>query len=227
MKILIVLTSHERLGNTDQKTGLWLEELAAPYYVFRDNGFDIVMASPIGGQPPVDPRSLEPDAQTEATKRFADDAQARALFADTRRLESLNPEDYDALFYPGGHGPLWDLTENIDSISLIEAFHRREKPIGCVCHGSAVLLHARGPDGSPIVQNKRVTGFSNSEESVVQLTEVVPLMVEDMLKAKGGSYTKGEDWTSHIEVDGSLVTGQNPASSKAVAEAMVLLLKNG
>lgn len=226
MKILMVLTSHERLGNTDQKTGFWLEEFAAPYYVFKDSNFQITLASPVGGQPPVDPKSLEPDARTEATRRFLDDDEARSLLADTTRMESLNPEDFEAIFYPGGHGPLWDLTEDINSISLIESFHRRGKPIGCVCHGPAVLLHARGPDGFPILKGKRVTGFSNSEESVVQLTEVVPFMVEDSLKLKGGIYSKGVDWASHIEVDDNLVTGQNPASSKAAAEAIVQLIRN-
>lgn len=225
MKILMVLTSHHRLGNTGHKTGFWLEEFAAPYYVFRDNNFQITLASPVGGQPPVDPKSEEPEYQTETTRRFLDDREARDQLANTQRLESLNPEDFDAIFYPGGHGPLWDLAEDINSISLIESFHRREKPIGCVCHGPAVLLHARGADGFPVVKGKRVTGFSNSEESLVQLTEVVPFMIEDMLHGRGGIYSKGEDWLPHIEVDGNLVTGQNPASSAAAAEAIVDLLQ--
>jgi putative intracellular protease/amidase len=225
MKILMVLTSHGRLGNTGRKTGFWLEEFAVPYYVFRDNHFRITLASPAGGQPPVDPQSEEPEAQSEATIRFLSDVEAQAQLAATKRMESLNPEDFDAIFYPGGHGPLWDLSEDINSISLIESFYRRGKPVGFVCHGPAALFHPRGPDGFPVVKGKRVTGFSNSEESQVQLTEVVPFMIEDMLHAKGGLYSKGEDWLSHIEVDDNLVTGQNPASSKAAAEAIVELLR--
>jgi putative intracellular protease/amidase len=226
MKILMVLTSHNRLGDTGQKTGFWLEEFAAPYYVFTDNDIQVALASPAGGQPPVDPKSDEPDSHTEATQRFLNDEKAKDLLANTQRMESLNPEDFEAIFYPGGHGPLWDLTEDINSISLIESFYRRGKPVGCVCHAPGVLLHTRGPDGFPILKGKRVTGFSNSEESIIQLTEVVPFMVEDMLKSKGGLYSKGDNWASHIEVDDNLVTGQNPASSKAAAEAIVRLLKN-
>jgi putative intracellular protease/amidase len=225
MKILMVLTSHGRLGDTGQKTGFWLEEFAAPYYVFRDNDIQITLASPAGGQPPIDPKSNEPDSQTEATKRFQNDKEAKNMLANTKRLEPLNPEDYDAIFFPGGHGPLWDLTEDINSISLIESFNRREKPIGCVCHAPAALRDAIRDDGLPLVKDKRVTGFSNSEESLIQLTEVVPFTIEDMLKIKGGLYSKGEDWANHVEVDGNLVTGQNPASSKAAAEEIVRLLK--
>lgn len=224
MNILMVLTSHGRLGNTGRKTGFWLEEFAVPYYVFRDNNFRITLASPAGGQPPVDPKSEEPGAQSEATRRFLRDVEAQAQLAATERMASLNPEEFDAIFYPGGHGPLWDLSEDINSISLIESFHRRGKPVGLVCHGPAALLHPRGPDGFPVVRGKRVTGFSNSEESLIQLTEVVPFMIEDMLHAKGGLYSKGDDWLPHIEVDGNLITGQNPASSKATAEAIVRLL---
>lgn len=224
MNILMILTSHGRLGNTGQKTGLWLEEFAAPYYVFKDNGMQITLASPAGGQPPIDPKSNAPDTQTEATRRFENDEEAKHMLAATQRLESLNPEDFDAIFYPGGHGPLWDLTEDIHSISLIESFYRREKPIGCVCHAPAVLRDALRDDGLPLVTGKKVTGFSNSEESLVQLTEIVPFMVEDMLKIKGGLYSRGDDWTSYVQVDGNLVTGQNPASSKEAAEKIVQLL---
>ncbi len=225
MKILMVLTSHGRLGDTGLKTGFWLEEFAAPYYVFRDNDMQITLASPAGGQPPLDPKSNEPDAQTEATKRFQSDKEAQNMLANTQRLESLNPENFDAIFFPGGHGPLWDLTEDINSLSLIESFHRREKPIGCVCHAPAVLRDAIGDDGFPLVKGKKVTGFSNSEESLIQLTEVVPFTIEDMLHAKGALYSKGEDWKTHVEVDGNLVTGQNPASSKAAAEEIMRLLR--
>lgn len=225
MKILMVLTSHNRLGETGRKTGFWLEEFAAPYYTFRDNGVQITLASPAGGQPPIDPKSNESDAQTAATRRFQKDEEAKNMLANTERLESLNPENFDAIFYPGGHGPLWDLSEDVHSISLIESFYRRGKPVGCVCHAPAVLLHTIDDDGLPLVKNKRVTGFSNSEECLVQLTEIVPFTVEDMLKSKGGLYSKADDWAEHVEVDGNLVTGQNPASSKAAAEEIVRLLK--
>ena len=225
MKILMILTSHERLGDTNQKTGFWLDEFATPYYVFKDNGCQITLASPAGGQPPVDPKSDVPDTRTEATERLSGDDEARNLLANTLRLDALNPEEFDAVFYPGGHGPLWDLAEDINSISLLEAFDRREKPIGCVCHAPGVLLHVKDSEGKPLVRGRRVTGFSNREESLTQLTEVVPFMVQDMLNTSGGLYSKSENWTSHIEVDGNLVTGQNPASSRAAAEAIIKLLK--
>ena len=225
MKILMVLTSHNRLGETGRKTGFWLEEFAAPYYTFKDIGVQITLASPAGGQPPIDPKSNESDAQTESTRRFQKDEEAKNMLANTARLESLNPENFDAIFYPGGHGPLWDLSEDVHSISLIESFYRRGKPVGCVCHAPAVLRHTIDDDGLPLVRNKRVTGFSNSEECQVQLTDVVPFTVEDMLKSKGGLYSKADDWAEHVEIDGNLVTGQNPASSKAVAEKIVRLLK--
>ncbi len=225
MKILMVLTSHDRLGDTNQKTGFWLEEFAAPYYVFKDNDCQITLASPAGGQPPIDPKSDVPELQSVATKRFYNDDEAQKQLANTLLLDTLSPEDFDAIFYPGGHGPLWDLAEDINSIALIEAFNRREKPIGCVCHAPGVLQHVKDRNGKPLVLGKRVTGFSNSEESLVQLTEVVPFMVQDMLKTNGALYSKSDDWTSHIEVDGNLVTGQNPASSQAAAEAIIKLLK--
>jgi putative intracellular protease/amidase len=213
------------MGNTGKKTGFWLEEFASPYYVFKDNNAQITLASPEGGQPPVDPNSAADEAQTDATRRFENDEEAKQQLANTQRLDALNPEDFDAIFYPGGHGPLWDLAEDDQSISLVEAFARREKPIGCVCHAPAVLRHTMDPDGQPLVKGKKVTAFSNGEEAAVQLTEVVPFSVEDMLKANGGKYSKGEDWQSHVQVDGKLVTGQNPASSAAAAEALLQLLK--
>ncbi|CAD5375796.1 Type 1 glutamine amidotransferase domain-containing protein [Pseudomonas sp. OF001] len=224
MKILMVLTSHDRLGDTGHKTGFWLEEFAAPYYVFRDAGAEIVLASPRGGQPPIDPKSSDPGAQTAATRRFNEDAAARAALASTLTLDEVRAEDYDALFYPGGHGPLWDLAEDARSVALIERFQALGKPVGAVCHAPAVLRHARGADGQPLVKGRQVTGFSNSEEEAVQLSAVVPFLVEDMLKANGGQYSKAADWHSHVAVDGLLVTGQNPASSDASAEALLKLL---
>lgn len=224
MKILMVLTSHDQLGDTGHKTGFWLEEFAAPYYVFRDAGAEIVLASPRGGQPPIDPKSSDPGAQTAATRRFAEDAAARAALASTLSLDQVRAEDFDALFYPGGHGPLWDLAEDARSVALIERFQALGKPVGAVCHAPAVLRHARGADGQPLVKGRQVTGFSNSEEEAVQLTDVVPFLVEDMLKANGGHYSKAADWHSHVAVDGLLVTGQNPASSDASAEALLKLL---
>lgn len=224
MKILMVLTSHDQLGDTGHKTGFWLEEFAAPYYVFKDAGAEIVLASPRGGQPPIDPKSDDPGAQTAATRRFAEDAAARAALASTLSLDAVRAEDFDALFYPGGHGPLWDLAEDARSVELIERFQALGKPVGAVCHAPAVLRHARGADGQPLVRGRQVTGFSNSEEEAVQLTDVVPFLVEDMLKANGGHYSKAADWQSHVAVDGLLVTGQNPASSDASAEALLRLL---
>jgi putative intracellular protease/amidase len=224
MKILMVLTSHDRLGDTGLKTGFWLEEFVAPYYVFKDQNFEITLASPKGGQPPLDPKSDEPDFQTDATERFRLDKESQQLLASTQRLDSLNPSDYDGIFYPGGHGPLWDLAEDEHSISLIESFFRDGKPMALVCHAPGVLRHTKGAENTPLVKGKRVTGFSNSEEDAVELTEVVPFLVEDMLKSNEGLYNKGADWESHVEIDGNLVTGQNPASSEAAADAMVKLL---
>ena len=221
MKILMVLTSHDRLGDTGKKTGFWLEEFAAPYYVFKDAGVDVVLASPKGGQPPLDPKSDEPDAQTEATRRFRADAQAQQALANTRRLGELQPGDYDAVFYPGGHGPLWDLANDQDSITLIESTHAAGKPLGLVCHAPGVRRAAKGPDGAPLVQGRKVTGFANSEEQAVGLTDVVPFLVEDMLKDNGGQYEKGADFSSHVVTDGRLVTGQNPASSADAARALL------
>lgn len=217
----MVLTSHDRLGDTGRKTGFWLEEFAAPYYVLRDAGAEITLASPKGGQPPVDPKSDEPGAETAAMKRFRSDADAQRALANTVKLSTVSADDFDAVFYPGGHGPLWDLAEDRSSIGLIERFYGTGKPVGAVCHGPAVLRRAKAPDGTPLVKGKRVTGFANSEEEAVGLTNVVPFLVEDELKAAGGRYSKGADWASHTAVDGSLVTGQNPASSEATAKALL------
>ncbi|UVE17925.1 type 1 glutamine amidotransferase domain-containing protein [Pseudomonas sp. LS44] len=225
MKILMVLTSHDQLGNSGQKTGFWLEEFAAPYYRFLDAGATLILASPKGGQPPLDPKSDAADAQTDATRRFAEDPAAQRVLAQTRILAEVNARDYDALFYPGGHGPLWDLAEDAVSIALIEAFIAAGKPVAAVCHAPGVLRHVKGADGHPLVQAKRVTGFANSEEAAVQLTEVVPFLVEGMLKANGGHYSKAADWQAHIEQDGLLITGQNPASSAAAADALLDLLR--
>jgi putative intracellular protease/amidase len=226
MKILMVLTSHGQLGDTGKRTGFWLEELAAPYYVFRDAGAELVLASPQGGQPPLDPKSDEPDAQTEATRRFRADRQAMQALATTRPLAAVNADEVDAVFYPGGHGPLWDLAESQDSRALIEATLAAGKPVAAVCHAPGVLRHVRAPDGTPLVQGKRVTGFTNTEEAAVGLTQVVPFLVEDMLKANGGQYSKGADWQSYVVTDGLLVTGQNPASSAAGAQALLRVLQD-
>jgi putative intracellular protease/amidase len=221
MKILMVLTSHDRLGDTGQKTGFWLEELAAPYYLFKDAGVDITLASPKGGQPPFDPKSAAPDAQTEDTKRFQADATAQALLASTSKLAAMNAIDFDAVFYPGGHGPLWDLAEDAASIALTETMLASGKPIALVCHAPGVLRHPQNRDGSAVVQGKSVTGFTNSEEKASGLTAVVPFLVEDMLRETGGNYSKVADWQPYVVTDGLLVTGQNPASSKLAAHALV------
>lgn len=224
MKILMVLTSHDALGDTGRKTGFWLEEFAAPYYVFKDAGARIVLASPKGGQPPLDPKSDEADAQSEDTERFKGDTDAQAALANTVRLDSVSAADFDAVFYPGGHGPLWDLAEDRVSIALIEAFAKADKPVAAVCHAPGVLKHVKGPDGEPLVKGRKVAGFTNTEEEGVGLTDVVPFLVEDMLKANGGLYSKGADWSSYVLTDGTLVTGQNPASSREAAEALLKLL---
>ncbi|WP_292078192.1 MULTISPECIES: type 1 glutamine amidotransferase domain-containing protein [Brevundimonas] len=225
MKILLVLTSHDQLGDTGKKTGFWLEELAAPYYALKDAGAEIVLASPKGGQPPLDPKSDDPDAQTDDTRRFKADAEAQAALASTVVLSSVKAEDFDAVFYPGGHGPLWDLANDADSIALIEAFAKADKPTGFVCHAPGVLKFVTGPDGKPLVNGRKVTGFTNSEEEAVGLTDVVPFLVENVLTANGGDYSKGPDWGSYVLTDGKLVTGQNPGSSHAAAEALLKLLR--
>lgn len=224
MNILIVLTSHDELGNTGRKTGFWLEELAAPYYVFKEAGARLTLASPKGGQPPLDPKSNDPAFQTDATRRFEADAEAKAALANTRPLDSISPEDFDAVFYPGGHGPLWDLAEDRSSVALIENTLNSGKPVALVCHAPGVLRHAKNPDGSPLVQGKKVTGFTNSEEAAVGLTDVVPFLVEDELVSKGGQYSKVADWQPYAIRDGLLITGQNPASSAAAAQALVACL---
>jgi putative intracellular protease/amidase len=227
MQILVVLTSHDRLGDTGKPTGLWLEELAAPYYIFKDAGVAMVLASPKGGQPPIDPVSDAPDAQTDDTRRFNADVEAIARLADTERLGAIDSTAFDAVFYPGGHGPLWDLAEDGDSIALIEAMLAAGKPVAAVCHAPAVFRHARAPDGTPLVDGKAVTGFSNAEEAAVGLTNVVPFLVEDMLKSKGGIYRSTADWGVNVVTDGLLVTGQNPASSGPAASALLALLDGG
>lgn len=220
-KILFVLTSHDELGNTGEKTGFWIEEFAAPYYLLKDKGVAITLASPKGGQPPIDPKSAAPDAQTPATVRFNADKATQEVLASTHKLSSVDPADYDAVFYPGGHGPLWDLAEDKDSIALIETFFTSGKPVSAVCHAPAVFRHTKGADGQPLVKGKKVTGFTNSEEEAVQLTDVVPFLVEDMLKENGGIYSKGDDWGAYAVQDGLLITGQNPASSELVAEKLL------
>ncbi|WML91729.1 type 1 glutamine amidotransferase domain-containing protein [Thiothrix lacustris] len=220
-KILMVLTSHDQLGNTGAKTGFWLEEFAAPYYVFQDAGAVITLASPLGGQPPLDPKSDEPDFQTTATARFKTDTDAQAQLASTHRLDTLVPDAFDAVFYPGGHGPLWDLSENTASIALIEAMLAAGKPVAAVCHAPAVLRHPKTADGKSVVAGKKVTGFTNTEEDAVGLTQVVPFLVEDMLKQNGGSYSKLADWQEYVVADGLLITGQNPASSESAATALL------
>lgn len=224
MKILMVLTSHDQLGDTGKKTGFWLEEFAAPYYVFKDAGAQLTLASPKGGQPPLDPKSDEPDAQTAATERFRKDTDAQQALANTHVLAEIKAEGYDAVFYPGGHGPLWDLAEDAHSIALIQDLYAAGKPVSAVCHAPGVLRHVKAADGSPLVKGKRVTGFSNTEEEAVQLTDVVPFLVEDAMRENGAEYSKGPDWGSYVVADGLLLTGQNPGSSEATAQALLKLL---
>ena len=226
MKILMVLTSHDQLGSSGKKTGFWLEEFAAPYYVFKDAGADITVVSPQGGQPPLDPKSDAPDAQTDATRRFKSDAAAQAVLAHTGKLSGMSGNNFDALFYPGGHGPLWDLAEDADSIKLIESMSAAGKTVSAVCHAPGVFRHAKAADGSLLVKGKKVTGFTNTEEAAVHLTDVVPFLVEDMLVKNGGLYSKGPDWQSYVVTDGKLITGQNPASSAAAAHAVLDQLKS-
>jgi putative intracellular protease/amidase len=221
MKVLIVLTSHNKLGDTGHDTGFWLEEFATPYYIFKDANVDLTLASPEGGQPPLDPKSDAPDFQTESTERFKGDSDAQAALANTLKLSDVSPEEFDAVFYPGGHGPLWDLAEDKNSIALIEDMYASGKPVAAVCHAPAVLRHTRASDGSPLIQGKSVTGFSNSEEEAVQLSNVVPFLLEDDLSAKGAKYSKLDDWQDYAITDGNLITGQNPASSGSVAKAVL------
>jgi len=226
MKVLIVLTSHSDLGNTGEKTGFWIEEFAAPYYVLADAGVQITIASPKGGQPPVDPKSELESFQTDATHRFDKDAELKEKLAHTYKLTDVNADDFDAVFYPGGHGPLWDLSTDKNSVSLIETFYNQGKPVVFVCHAPGALIHAKLPNGDPLVKGKEVTGFSNSEEEAVQLTKVVPFLLENEMEKLGGHYSKGSDWGSYVKEDGLLITGQNPASSEAAAKALLKALKN-
>ena len=223
MKILMVLTSHAELGNTGKKTGFWLEEFAAPYFVFKDAGAEVVLASPAGGQPPLDPKSDLPEFQTEMTARFKADTAAQQALANTVKLASVNQQEFDTVFYPGGHGPLWDLAESEDSIQLIESFDRAGKPIGFVCHAPGALRHVKAANGAPLIQGKQVTGFTNGEEAAVELTDVVPFLIEDEFIKLGAHYKKGADWAPFVVEDGNLVTGQNPASSEGVAKALVAM----
>jgi len=225
MNILVVLTSHDQLGNTGLKTGFWLEELAAPYYVFKEAGATLTLASPLGGQPPLDPKSNIPMFQTEETRRFEADAEAVHALANTVKLSTVSVADYDAVFYPGGHGPLWDLAEDTNSIKLIETAMASNTPVGLVCHAPGVLRHVKNAQGEPLVKGNSVTGFSNTEEAAVELTDIVPFLVEDMLKANGGNYSKTDDWQSYVVSDGLLITGQNPGSSSETAKTLLKHLK--
>ena len=221
MKILFVLTSHDQLGNTGEKTGFWIEEFAAPYYYLVDKGVDVILASPKGGQPPIDPTSDKPENQTAATMRFKTDTELQEKLSKTHVLAEVSSDDYDAVFYPGGHGPLWDLAESADSAKLIESFYQSNKPVSFVCHAPAALKNVKNTDGEPLVKGKNVTGFTNTEEALVQLTDVVPFLVEDMLKENGGIYSKKGDFEEYAIEDGLLITGQNPASSEKVAELLL------
>lgn len=225
MNILIVLTSHDQLGDTGEKTGFWLEELAAPYYAFKDAGATLMLASPKGGRAPLDPKSDSEDSQTEDTRRFKADDEAQAALADTKKLSEIDASGFDAVFYPGGHGPLWDLTADEDSLRLIGEFWGSKKPVGAVCHAPTALLNATDENGESLVKGRKVTGFTNGEEDAVQLTNVVPHLLEDALKERGGLYEKGDDFTPYVVTDGQLVTGQNPPSSRPAAEALLALLK--
>ena len=226
MKVLIVLTSHGELGNTGEKTGFWIEEFASPYYVLADAGAELTLASPKGGQPPVDPKSESADAQSSYTKRFYGDYDLIDKVAHTFKLSEINEADYDAVFYPGGHGPLWDLATDATSIALIENFYKNNKPVAFVCHASAALLKVKAPDGEPLVKGKEVTGFSDTEEDAVKLSKVVPFLLEDELKKLGALYSKGDNWSSYVKTDGLLITGQNPASSEAVAKLLLMAIND-
>ena len=225
MKILMVITSHDKLGNTGRKTGFWLEELAAPYFVFKDAGAEVVLASPKGGQPPLDPKSNEPNFRTELTRRFEADSAANEQLASTLRLDSVKQTDYDTVFYPGGHGPMWDLAEDKHSVALLESFLAAGKTFAVVCHSTGALRHVKTPDGKVFVEGKTVTGFTNGEEEEVQLTKVVPFLVEDEMLRLGATFSKVKNWGVHTVADGQLITGQNPASSGAAAKLLIDTLK--
>ncbi len=218
-KVLFVVTSHDELGNTGEKTGFWVEEFASPYYLLADKNIDITIASPKGGQPPIDPKSELPDFQTPATERYYKDSELLDKMAKTTPLSEIKESDFDAVFYPGGHGPLWDLAEDKNSVQLIESFYNNNKPVGAVCHAPAIFKNTK-TEGKPLVNGKNVTGFSNTEEDAVQLTDVVPFLVENMLQENGGNYSKKEDWHPYAIEDGHLITGQNPASSELVADLL-------
>jgi putative intracellular protease/amidase len=225
MKALMVITSHDQLGNTGRKTGFWLEELAAPYYVFKDAGVEITLASPKGGRPPLDPKSNEPEFRTDLTLRFKNDAAAEAQLDKTVRLDSVKQEDFDTVFYPGGHGPMWDIAEDKHSIKLIESFLAARKPIATVCHSTGALRHVKTPDGKLLVQGKEVTGFTNGEEAEVGLTTIVPFLVEDEMLKLGAIFSKKANWAPHVVSDGLLITGQNPHSSGPAAKTLMAALK--
>lgn len=226
MKVLIVLTSHDVLGDTGRKTGFWIEELAAPYYALKDAGAEIVLASPKGGQPPLDPKSNEPGFQTDDTRRFETDAEANRALANTLKLSEVDQADYDAVFFPGGHGPLWDLTNDRNALSLIEETLAANKPVGLVCHAPGILTNVKAPNGDPIAKGRKVTGFTNSEEAAVGLVEVVPYLLEDVLREQGGDFSSTDDWGVHTVQDGLLITGQNPASSKQAAECLLKTIRD-
>ncbi|KKD00891.1 MULTISPECIES: type 1 glutamine amidotransferase domain-containing protein [Photobacterium] len=221
MKVLMILTSHDKLGDTDHQTGFWLEEFTTPYYTLADAGAEITLASPKGGLPPIDPRSQDESSAVDSTRRYASDQTLQSALSHTFKLAEMDASEFDAVFYPGGHGPLWDLADDKDSIALIEQFYAQGKPVGAVCHGPAVFKSTRNAQGEPLVSGKRVTGFSNEEEAAVELTDIVPFLVEDMLKANGGLYVKKDNWQSHVVTDGLLITGQNPNSSQACAQSVL------
>lgn len=224
-KILFVLTSHDKLGDTGEKTGFWIEEFAAPYYFLKDKGYDITLSSPEGGQPPIDPRSKEEGALTVAAKRYLNDKETQKLLSNTIQLKLVNAVDFDAIFYPGGHGPLWDLANDKNSIQLIETFYKQDKPIASVCHAPAIFKYTKSENGAPLVKGKKLTGFSNTEEEAIHLMEVVPFTVENMLEENGAIYSKGENWSEYVVEDGILITGQNPASSELVAKKLAARLQ--
>lgn len=220
-KVLFVITSHDKLGDTGEKTGVWLEEFAGPYYLMKSKGVDITLASPKGGRPPIDPKSELPDFQTDATKKFGLDSETQEVFSRTIKLENVNHNKFDAVFYTGGYGPLWDLAENKKSIALIEEFYKNNKPIGSVCHGPAIFKNTKDGNGKPLVKGRKITAYSNSEEEAINFQDIVAFSVEDMLKENGAIYSKGADWNPFVQEDGLLVTGQNPASSVLVAELLL------
>ncbi len=225
MKVLMVITSHDQLGDTGRKTGFWLEELAAPYYVFKDAGVEITLASPKGGRPPLDPKSNDPEFRTDLTRRFEQDSDAQARLNHTVRLDSVSQAGFDTVFYPGGHGPMWDLAEDRHSIALLESFLAAGKPVAVVCHSTAALRHVQAPDGTPLVQGRQVTGFTNGEEAAVGLTQVVPFLLEDDMLQRGAIFSKKADWAVHVVRDGQLITGQNPSSSGPAAQAVLAALR--